>query len=114
MKKKIIKTEIEFEQKFPRTLKQKFEAYRLAAAIYIHQLRNPNQQLAFSVKGYEVTPTGKKPNALSAPELLAIVSTAAKLGKYVRVSTSGVEDDGQLNFYFTDQPADRPDELRGY
>jgi hypothetical protein len=94
------------------TLKQKFEAYRSAAVSYAYQLRNPNQQLAFSVKGYEVTPTGKKPNAVSAPELLAIVSTAAKLGKYVRISTSGVEDGGQLNFYFTDQPADCPTELR--
>jgi hypothetical protein len=93
------------------TPKQKLQNYKQAALAFISRLKNPTQQLAFSVTGYQVSPTGKKPNALSAPELLAIVGTAAKLGKYVRVSTSGIEDGGQLNFYFVDAPLTTPFEL---
>lgn len=96
------------------TLKEKFAAYRSAVSTYIYQLQNPGRQIAFSVKGYEVTPTGKKPNALSAPEVLAIVLTAEKLGKNITVTTSGLDDGGQLNFYFTDKPAERPSEMRGF
>src|ERR1039458_7032469 len=44
----------------------------------------------------------------------AIVSTAAKLGKSITVTSSGIDDGGQLNFYFTDRPAGLPDELRNY
>src|ERR1039458_2039936 len=77
------------------TLKQKFEQYRSTARAYIYSISNPSQTLAFSVKGYEVTPTGKKPNALSAHELLAIVGTAAKLGKSITVTSSGIDDGGQ-------------------
>jgi hypothetical protein len=91
--------------------KQKLDAYKGAAFIYISKLRTPGTQSAFSVKGYEVTPTGKKPNALSAPELLAIVNTARKLGKIVQLTTSGISDGGQLDFQFVDAPADIPSDL---
>jgi hypothetical protein len=96
------------------TAKQKFTAYRDAASSYIYGLQNPIQNSAFSVKGYEVTPTGKKPNFMSAPEVLAIVMTARKLGKTVNVTTSGVADGGQLDFYFVDGPRPLPEEMRGY
>lgn len=91
--------------------KQKLAAYKTSAFAYIRTLRNPSSQSAFSVKGYEVTPTGKKPNALSAPELLAIVNTARKLGKIVQLTTSGISDGGQLDFQFVDAPADIPSDL---
>jgi hypothetical protein len=93
------------------TLKQKFANYRDAAQKYIVSIKYPNQQLAFSVRGYEVTPTGKKPNLMSAPELLAFVSTATKLGKYVQVTASGVGDGALLNFYFVDIPPVTPLEV---
>jgi hypothetical protein len=96
------------------SLKQKFTAYRAAVSNYIYSLQNPAHTLAFSVKGYEVTPTGKKPNALSAPELLAIVNTANKLDKRVELRTSGVGDGGQLDFSFVDISAGVPAEMRGY
>jgi len=96
------------------TLKQKFAAYRTAASDYIYRLQNPFHTLAFSVKGYDVTPTGKKPNFMSATEVLAIVMTAAKLGKEVRVTTSGVADGGQLDFNFVDKPSSIPPEMRGF
>jgi hypothetical protein len=96
------------------SLKQRFADYRQFASNYIYSLQHPTRQLAFSVKGYEVTPTGKKPNVLSAPEVLAIVGTAATLGKDVLVTTSGIEDGGQINFYFMDKQLPLPNELRGY
>jgi len=85
--------------------KQKLTNYKQAALTFIHQQANPNRQSAFSVAAYQVVAGGKKPNALSAPELVAIVGTAAKLGKQVHVTISGVDDGGQLNFYFVDVPA---------
>jgi hypothetical protein len=89
--------------------KQKLTQYKHDALTFINILKRPAQQLAFSVSGYQKTEGGgKKPNVLSAPELLAIVGTAAKLGKQVHVSISGVDDGGQLNFYFVDAPPATP------
>lgn len=82
--------------------KQKLENYKSCALLFIKKLRNPMTQIGFSVSGYEVTPTGKKPNTLSAPELLAIVGTAQRLGKNVQLSISGTDDQARINFQFVD------------
>ena len=66
------------------------------------------------MKAYETTPTGKKPNAINAPELLAIVGTAKKLGKTIRLDISGVGDTAQLDVVLVDTPEILPAELRGY
>ncbi len=86
------------------TPKQKFAAYKESALRYIGQLRNPGTRSAFFVASYNVQPgTGiKKPNTLSAPELLAIVGTARQLGKEVRITVSGRDDNAQLNFEYVD------------
>jgi hypothetical protein len=91
--------------------KQKLTNYKQAALTFIRQLATPDKQSAFSVTAYQVVAGVKKPNALSAPELVAIVGTAAKLGKQVHVTISGVDDGGQLNFYFVDAPTNTPFEL---
>ena len=96
------------------SLKQKFAEYRGIATNYIYSLQNPRVQSFFSVKAYETTPTGKKPNAINAPELLAIVGTAKKLGKTIRLDISGVGDAARLDVVLVDTPETRPDELRGY
>ena len=96
------------------SLKQKFAAYRAAASEYIYRLQNPFVTSLFSVKSYETTPTGKKPNAVNVPELLAIVGTAKKLGKTVRLDISGVGDTAQLDVVLVDTPEILPAELRGY
>ena len=96
------------------SLKQKFEEYRNAASAYIFGLQNPYTTPFFSVKAYETTPTGKKPNAVNVPELLAIVGTAKKLGKTVRLDISGVGDTAQLDVVLVDTPQALPAELRGY
>ena len=96
------------------SLKQKFEEYRNAASAYIFGLQNPITNSFFSVKAYETTPTGKKPNAINAPELLAIVGTAKKLGKTIRLDISGVGDTAQLDVVVVDTPPALPAELRGY
>jgi len=113
LKKTKLKSASEFVQgKTTRTsAKQKFGAYKDLALTYIRTLRNPASQSAFFVKGYEVTPTGKKPNAVNIPELLAIVGTAAKLGKDVRIVVSGQGDAAQLEFSFVDQSPNVPSEL---
>ena len=82
--------------------KQKLTAYKEAALGFISTLRYPTTQSFFSVKGYEVTPTGKKPSHISVPELLAIVGTAKRLGKNIQLSTSGVDDGGQIDVLFVD------------
>ena len=66
---------------------------------------------AFSVRGYEVTTTGKKPNVFHVPELLAIVATAARLGKKVEVTVSGVGDAAQVDFRFVDTAPSVPNDL---
>jgi len=86
--------------------KQKFAAYKTEALEFINCLRYPTSH-AFSVKSYETTPMGKKAVILSAPEILAITSTARMLGKTVRVSTSGSGDTATLDFSFVDPP-DKP------
>lgn len=91
--------------------KQLLAEYQKRAMNYIYTLKNPGQQLAFSVTGYRTEGGVKKPNTISVPETLAIVGTAAKLGKLVVLRTSGVEDGGQINFYFVDVPPSTPDEL---
>ena len=99
----------------PRTsLKQKFAGYRSIASSYIYSLQNPGTNSFFSVKSYETTPTGKKPNAVNVPELLAIVGTAKRLGKTVRLDISGVGDAAKLDVVLVDTPAILPAELRGY
>ncbi len=92
--------------------KQKMLAYKDLALTFINDLRYPNTRSAFSVKSYEVTAMGKKAVILSAPELLAIVSTAAKLGKTVKVSASGAGDQASLDFIFVDAAPSVPCELR--
>jgi hypothetical protein len=87
--------------------KQKFAAYKTEALEFINSLRYPTSQHAFSVKSYETTPMGKKAVILSAPEILAITSTARMLGKTVRVSTSGSGDTTTLDFSFVDS-TDKP------
>ena len=82
--------------------KQKFETYKVSALAFISKLRYPNTQSFFSVKGYEKTPTGVKPNVINVPELLAIVGTAAKLGKRIEVRTSGAGMDSQIDIVLVD------------
>ena len=96
------------------SLKQKFEEYRAAASAYVYRLQNPYNTPFFSVKAYETTPTGKKPNAVNVPELLAIVGTAKKLDKTVRLDISGVGDTAQLDVVLVDTPPAPSAELRGY
>jgi hypothetical protein len=91
--------------------KEKFNTYKNAAYGYILTLLQPKKQEAFRLTAYEVTPTGKKPNALSVPEVLAIVGTASKLGKNVQIEISGVGDNATLSAYFVDRPAPTPDYL---
>jgi hypothetical protein len=91
--------------------KQVLAEYKQRVMNYIYALKNPGQQLAFSVTGYRTEGGVKKPNTISVPETLAIVGTAAKLGKLVVLRTSGVEDGGQINFYFVDTPASTPIDL---
>lgn len=93
--------------------KQKFENYKSLALQFINTLRYPLTQTAFSITAYQVVPgVGKKPNAISAPELGAIVGTARKLGKLVQVNFTGVDDGGTLNFVFVDSMPPTPNELR--
>jgi hypothetical protein len=82
--------------------KQKLTAYKERALLFIRMLRYPDTRAFFSVKGYEITPTGKKPSHISVPELLAIVGTAKRLGKNIQLSTSGVDDGGQIDVLFVD------------
>lgn len=89
----------------------KLQVLKSIAFAFAQKIAYPNAQEAFSVKAYEVTPTGKKPNALSAPEVAAIVGTAAKLGKKVEVRLTGVGDGGTLQFLFVDQNPSIPAEL---
>lgn len=89
----------------------KLQVIKTIAQQFAAKVAYPNSQEAFSVKTYETTPTGKKPNALSAPEVAAIVGTAAKLGKNVQVRISGSGDNLTLVFYFVDQTPSIPSEL---
>jgi hypothetical protein len=66
---------------------------------YAVALRTAKTQIAFSITGYTKE---KKPNAISVPELIAIVGTAQKLGQQVTLSISGVEDGATLSVRFTD------------
>lgn len=91
--------------------KQKFEAYKHKALVYITSLRNPLSKAAFSVASYVTIAGVKKPSTISVPELLAIVGTAGQLGKEVRVTVSGREDGGQVNFIYVDQIPAIPNEL---
>jgi hypothetical protein len=91
--------------------KQKLAAYQNAALDYIGRLRNPSTQSGFSVTAYSVSPTGKKPNVISVPELGAIVGTARQLGSEVRVSFVGRDDDTKVVFEYVSAPASIPVEL---
>jgi hypothetical protein len=92
--------------------KQKLAEYRMKAVEFMYNQARPTTQSAFSVATYEILPTGgKKPNALSAPELAAIVGTAQKLGKQVQVVLYGNGDATKLNFNFVDAPSSIPLEL---
>ena len=91
--------------------KQKFADYKTRALAFINLTKYPSNQSAFSVTGYNVTAGVKKPNALSAPELIAIVGTAQKLGKIVQVTISGIADGGQLDFRFVDSFPSIPNDL---
>ena len=91
--------------------KQRLAEYKLAALNFIARLKNPNQYPAFNVATYEKTPTGKKPNFLSAPELGAIVGTARQLGKSVQISLSGSGDEARLYFSYVDSQLTTPLEL---
>jgi hypothetical protein len=98
-----------------KSVQEQFAAYRNVATSYIYSLRNPRTEDFFSVKGYEKTPEGVlKPGKISVPELLAIVGTANRLGKDITITTSGVENGGQINVKFVDRPANVPDEIRNY
>jgi hypothetical protein len=88
--------------------KQRLAEFKNEAIAYIQKLRAPNSQLAFSITAYNVTANVKKPNALSAPELLAIVCTARQLGKDVNISVSGTGDMSQLDFRFVDRSPSIP------
>jgi hypothetical protein len=94
MKSKVVATRI--------SPKQKLAHYRTAALAFIASLRYPTTQSFFSVKGYEKTPTGPKPNVINVPELLAIVGTARALGKQVVISSSGVDMGGQIDVSLVD------------
>ena len=110
MAKKISKTLVQ-ETTTRTSAKQKLTAYKEAALGFIHTLRYPTTQSFFSVKGYEVTPTGKKPNHISVPELLAIVGTAKRLNKNIQLNTSGVDDGGQIDLSFVDAAPSVPFDL---
>lgn len=88
--------------------KQKFAEYKSQALAYIQQLRFPKVAAGFNILTVEPTPTGKKPNALSAVELGAIVGTARQLGKEVRVRIEGSDDNTRLYFEYVDIPAPLP------
>ena len=92
--------------------KQKFEAYKANALAFINTLRYPTTQSFFSVKGYEKTPTGVKPNVINVPELLAIVGTATKLGKRIEVRTSGADMGGQIDIVLVDAVPPMPFDLQ--
>ena len=96
------------------TLKEKFAAYRSAASSYIYTLQNPINSQFFSVKGYEKVEGRLKPNVINVPELLAIVGTANRLGKNIAITTSGVDNGGQINVQFVDRPEPLPAEMRGF
>jgi hypothetical protein len=97
-----------------KSVQEQFAAYRDAATRYIYSLQNPNTEQFFSVKGYEKVEGVLRPGKISVPELLAIVGTANRLGKNITITTSGVENGGQINVQFVDRPAAIPAELRGY
>lgn len=84
---------------------QKLAAYKVAALAFINTLRYASTESFFSVKGYETVNGAKKPSTISVPELLAIVGTAKRLGKQIIVQTSGVDDGGQIDFVFANDPA---------
>ena len=100
------------ESKTRVSAKQKFNDYKQRAQAFIAKLRYPDTQSFFSVKGYEVTPTGKKPSHIAVPELLAIVGTASRLGKKIEIRTSGVDDGGQIDFVFVAATPSVPFDLR--
>lgn len=85
-------------------LEAAFQAYRLLAQQEISRLQNPKMQEIFNLAAYKVEGTMKKPQGISAPELTAIVATAEKVGKKVRVSTQGWGDGTTLYFHFVDRP----------
>jgi hypothetical protein len=97
-----------------KSVQEQFAAYRGAATSYIYSLQNPHTEQFFAVKGYEKIDGVLKPGKISVPELLAIVGTANRLGKNITITTSGVENGGQINVQFVDRPANIPSELRGY
>jgi hypothetical protein len=110
-----VKTRTSLKQKFADYYRGVFaEYYRGVVTSYIYRLQNPYTTPSFSVKAYETTPTGKKPNAINAPELLALVGTAKKLGKTIRLDISGVGDTAQLDVVLVDGVAALPDALRWY
>jgi hypothetical protein len=97
-----------------KSVQEQFAAYRNAATSYISSLRNPRTEDFFSVKGYEKIEGVLKPGKISVPELIAIVGTANRLGKNITITTSGVENGGQINVQFVDRPAGVPVEIFNY
>ena len=97
-----------------KSVQEQFAAYRNAATNYIYSLQHPTNEQFFSVKGYEKVEGRLKPNVINVPELLAIVGTANRLGKNITITTSGVDNGGQVNVQFVDRPAPLPAELRGF
>ena len=95
--------------KTPRvSAKQKLFEYKTLALEYIGRLRNPGIAPGFSVTSYTVTPTGKKANVISVPELGAIVGTARQLGSEVRVRFTGTDDNAKVIFEYVNAPANIP------
>jgi hypothetical protein len=96
------------------SMKQQFQEYRNIVLAYISVLRNPVTRPAFFVKGYDVTPAGKKPNVVNIPELIAIVGTAGQLGNMVTLHITGTGDAARLEFRYVGNCPSYPPELLRY
>lgn len=81
------------------TAKSELLSLRDEVSKYTYALGNRRNQIAITVDGYTAE---KKPNALSVPEMIAIVGTAQKLGQKVELKISGVENGASLNVYFVE------------
>jgi hypothetical protein len=88
-----------------KAVQAQFAAYKVNALALINKFRYAGAETFFSVKGYEKVEGKLKPNVINVPELLAIVGTAKRLGKLVVLTTSGVEDGGQVNVLLQDDPS---------
>ena len=84
--------------------KQQLAEYKAKARTFINSILYPSTALIFSIEPYNDINGAKKPNAISVPELFAIVGTAAKLGKKVQVSISNTTSSNELDFRFVNQP----------